>query len=216
MFTLHEFIEGPIETNCFVLRHQQSNTGVLIDAPYGSANRILAFLREAKITLRAILLTHGHWDHAGDAASLKEATNAMVVYHEHDAYLVREPMRFIFPPPTPVEGIEADILASAHHALTLDLFHFDVYHVPGHTPGHIAFYHKATGSLFSGDVLFRGSIGRTDFDYGSYEALMESITVTLAALPSDTVVYSGHGPSTTLGAEFASNPFIREYLETQS
>jgi hydroxyacylglutathione hydrolase len=155
-----------------------------------------------------ILITHGHFDHIGAAADLHEATGAPIVVHAREVDLLQADggaARFGFkirsvPPP--------DRLVQHGEVIGLGALSFEVRDVPGHTVGHVAYLEHRERAAFVGDVLFAGSIGRTDLPGGSYETLIASITDQLLALPDDFVVYSGHGPPTTIGAERATNPFL--------
>ena len=155
----------------------------------------------------AILVTHGHWDHLLGVADLAEGTGAPVHMAEGERMLLEEPGDFT-PPGVVLRPYVPDLLLTGGETLTLAGIDFEVLAVPGHSPAHLAYH--ADGCLFSGDVLFAGSVGRTDFPGSDWETLVASIRRLVDALPPDTVVYPGHGPTTTLGAEFARNPFLAE------
>jgi glyoxylase-like metal-dependent hydrolase (beta-lactamase superfamily II) len=199
---------GPVQTNCYIVADAETKDAVVID-PGWSAPQILAALDERAWQLRAVLLTHAHFDHIGGVADLLEARSAPLALHPLDLPLLRVnggATAFglhIRPCPAP------DVLLQAGQRLDYGSLHFEVLFVPGHTPGHVAFHH-ADGVVFSGDVLFKDGIGRTDFPGSSYEALMRSIRDVLFALPDATTVCSGHGPTTTIGEEKKYNPFVAE------
>jgi glyoxylase-like metal-dependent hydrolase (beta-lactamase superfamily II) len=157
-----------------------------------------------------VLLTHAHFDHIGAVADLVEATGAPLAVHPGELPLLRArggAAAFgldLRPVPAP------DVLLEPGRPLSAGSLAFDVLFVPGHTPGHVAFYHAAGQAVFSGDVLFQQSIGRTDLPGGDYDRLMRSLRDVMLRLPDETVVYSGHGPATTIGAEKLENPFLQE------
>lgn len=194
---------GPLRENTYLVEGPEGS--VLID-PGDEAERILALLRTTGLTPKAILLTHAHFDHVGAVAPLVEALDLPVYLHPLDLPLYRhaaEAARLwglsIPPPPLPVKPLSEGMA----------LFGFQVFHLPGHSPGHVAFFHPDnTLRVFSGDLLFRGSIGRFDLPGASREALFRSLK-RLLGLPPETEVYPGHGPVTTLGLEAQANPFLR-------
>jgi glyoxylase-like metal-dependent hydrolase (beta-lactamase superfamily II) len=153
-----------------------------------------------------ILITHSHWDHLGGVATYAARTGAKVYMPRMEALVLARPDDWF--PEIALQPYEADVLLDGGETLELAEITFETLNVPGHSPGHLAYY--ADGALFSGDVLFAGSVGRTDIPYGDWSALVESIRVLIERFPPETVVYSGHGPETTLGAELARNPFLDE------
>lgn len=200
---------GPLQTNCFLAADEASKTAVLID-PGWDAPRLLNLLAERQWRLERILLTHAHFDHIGAVADLKDATQAPVALHPLDLPLLRvnggAAAFGLHMRPCP----EPDVLLEAGQKFDSGPLRFEVLFVPGHTPGHVAFYLAQAGAVFSGDVLFKEGIGRTDFPGSSYEGLMHSIRQVLFALPDDTTVCPGHGPTTTIGDERRSNPFLAD------
>ena len=154
----------------------------------------------------AILITHSHWDHLGGVADLAERTGAKVYMPRQEAPVLANPADWY--PEVPLRPYEADVLLDGGETLELAGISFETLNVPGHSPGHVAYY--ADGALFSGDVLFAGSVGRTDLPFSDWDTLVESIRALMERFPPETVVYSGHGPETTLGAELARNPFLAE------
>ena len=156
---------------------------------------------------RAILITHGHWDHLGGVADLAEGTGAPVYMAEDERTLLEDVNSFV-PPGVHLRPYTPDVLLQGDETLELAGITFETLRVPGHSPAHLAYY--ADGCLFSGDLLFAGSVGRTDLPGADWDTLVESIRMLADRFPPETVVYSGHGPETTLGAELARNPFLAE------
>lgn len=197
---------GPVQTNCYIAADTATQEAVVID-PGWSAAQIMGALDERQWQLRAVLLTHAHFDHIGGVADLLEARPVPLALHPLDLPLLRANGGaagfglHIRPCPTP------DVTLEAGQTLTYGALQFEVLFVPGHTPGHVAFYH-AGGAVFSGDVLFQDGIGRTDFPGSDYATLMRSINEVLLKLPDETTVCSGHGPVTTIGVERQHNPFL--------
>ena len=198
---------GPIGTNCYLVRRDAAAAEAVVVDPGADSEEIVRELDRTGASCAAILLTHSHYDHFGALADLAEATAAPVWLPQGELDVFRHPERY-FPGVSlrAFEG-EATLLAGGE---TVDAagISFQVRHVPGHSPGHVSYY--AEGVLFSGDVLFSGSVGRTDLPFGDWETLLESIRSLADAYPPDTIVLSGHGPATTLGDELARNPFLAE------
>jgi len=203
---------GPAQTNCYLVGADSAREGtareaVVID-PAWDADAILGAAQSAELTITAILLTHGHFDHIGAVADLKEALHMPLMAHTHEIDLLAaqggaELFGFrIRAVPQP------DRLVAHGETIELGALKFEVRHVPGHTLGHVAFVEHQQRSAFVGDVLFAGSIGRTDLPGGDYDILIASITDQLLTLPDDFIVYPGHGPPTTIGMERRTNPFL--------
>ena len=196
---------GPIGTNGYVVRAERgAHEAVVIDPGWDAAALRLELAR-AGAKSAGILLTHTHWDHIGGVADLAEGTGAPVYVSADAVGGLESPLG---PPGVPIRGY-----GSARHVAdgeTLDVagISFEVLSVPGHAPGHLAYY--ADGCLFSGDVLFAGGVGRVDVPGGDWDELLDSIQMLAARYAADTVVYPGHGPPTTLGDELARNPFLAE------
>jgi hydroxyacylglutathione hydrolase len=198
---------GPIGTNCYLVRSDRGATEAVVVDPSGEPATIGLRLAEVGAHCVAILITHGHWDHLVGVADLAEGTGAPVHMAEEERILLENPAAYA-PPSVLIRPHTAEVFLHGGESLDLAGLTFEVTSVPGHSPAHIAYY--ADGALFSGDVLFAGSVGRTDLPGADWETLLESIGTLVDAYPPETVVYPGHGPATTLGAELAGNPFLGE------
>lgn len=198
---------GPLATNCYVVRLDHASSEALIIDPSGTAEEICAALAVVGARCVAILVTHGHFDHITALADLAEQTRAPVHAPAAERALLEHPERFT-PPGINVRPCVPEVLLEGGERLVVAGIELDVLSVPGHSPGHVAY--STGGNVFSGDVLFAGSVGRTDFPGGDWPTLIASIGSLLAELPPETVLHPGHGPSTTLGAELATNPFLAE------
>jgi len=196
---------GPIGTNCYVVRASRAAGEAVVIDPGGDAPQLQLELDRLGTGCAAILITHGHWDHLGGVAELAEGTGAPVFMAEDERALL-ENLPDLVPPGVPARAYTADTLLKGDETLELAGITFETLRVPGHSPGHLAFY--ADGCLFSGDVLFAGSVGRTDIPGADPDTLVESLRMLTERFPPETVIYSGHGPPTTLGAELDSNPFL--------
>jgi hydroxyacylglutathione hydrolase len=202
-----QFELGPIGTNCYVVRADGSADEAVVVDPGGNAVELRLELARQGARCAAILITHAHWDHLGGVADLAEGTGAPVYMAEAER-IGLERIRDFAPPEVPLRPYSPDVLLSGDETLELAGITFETLLVPGHSPAHLAYY--ADGSLFSGDVLFAGSVGRTDLPGADWETLVASIRLLVDRFPAETVVYSGHGPPTTIGAELARNPFLAE------
>jgi hydroxyacylglutathione hydrolase len=196
---------GPIGTNCYVVRASQTADEAVVVDPGGDVADLRLELARLGARCVAILITHGHWDHLGGVAGLAEGTGA-AVYMAEDERALLENLPDLVPPGTPARSYTADRFLAGDETLELAGITFETLRVPGHSPGHLAFH--AEDSLFSGDVLFAGSVGRTDLPGADHDTLVESLRMLTERFPPETAVYSGHGPPTTLGAELARNPFL--------
>jgi len=198
---------GPIGTNCYVVRaHDRAHEAVVVD-PGADAPRILEELAALESTCAAILITHGHWDHLGGVAELAQATGAPV-YMADDERLLLEDVNSFTPPGVELQPYSPDVALQGDEVLELAGMTFETLRVPGHSPAHLAYHTE--GAVFSGDLLFAGSVGRTDLPGADWDTLVESIRTLADRYPRDTIVYSGHGPETTIGAELDRNPFLAE------
>jgi hydroxyacylglutathione hydrolase len=198
---------GPIGTNCYVLRARPDAAEAVVVDPGGDAARIQRELAEMGSRCTAILITHGHWDHLGGVADLAESTGAPVHMAEEERVLL-EDLNSFTPPGVQLRPYVPQVVLQGDETLELAGISFQTLRIPGHSPAHLAYY--AAGSLFSGDLVFAGSVGRTDLPGADWDTLVESIRMLADRFPPDTVVYSGHGPETTLGEELARNPFLAE------
>jgi glyoxylase-like metal-dependent hydrolase (beta-lactamase superfamily II) len=197
------------QQNCSLVWDDQSMEGVLID-PGGDVDRLLAEAQRHGVALRAIWLTHAHIDHAGGVATLVERTGLPVVGpHPEDQFLIdgleAQARAYGFPPAGPFVPTrwlhDGDTVTLGEHT-------FAVRHCPGHTPGHVVFHHPESKRAFVGDVLFAGSVGRTDFPRSDPQALVDSIVTKLWPMGDDTVFVPGHGPESSFGRERRSNPYV--------
>ncbi|MBI0165880.1 MULTISPECIES: MBL fold metallo-hydrolase [Snodgrassella] len=200
----------PFQQNAALLWDDVSREAVLTDVG-GEAERLLSAVSQHQLKLQAIWLTHGHLDHASGVADLTEQQSVPVLGpHQSDDYWLQAlpeiTANYGFPvskPLTPTRWLEdGDELSVGEHK-------FIVYHIPGHTPGHVVFYSQENNLLIAGDVLFRESIGRTDFPGGNHADLIHGIQSKLLTLPDSTRVLPGHGPMTTIGHEKLHNPYLR-------
>jgi glyoxylase-like metal-dependent hydrolase (beta-lactamase superfamily II) len=198
---------GPIGTNCYIVRAERGAAEAVVIDPGGDAARLRLELAGMGASCTAILITHGHWDHLGAVADLAEGTETPVYMAEDERLLLEDVNNFV-PANIRLRAYSPDVLLKGDESLELAGMSFETLRVPGHSPGHLAYY--TDGALFSGDVVFAGSVGRTDLPGADWDTLVESIRMLADRYPPDTVVYPGHGPKTTLGAEVARNPFLGE------
>jgi hydroxyacylglutathione hydrolase len=204
------FTVGPVQENCYLFRRDGSDRALIVD-PGDEADRLLAAIDELGVTVEGILLTHTHFDHVGAVAPVAEATGAEVWVPEIEKPVLADIMSFVpWPGFGPYESYDAEHTLTGGEKLELADFDIDVIFTPGHSPGHVTFSIPDEQAVFSGDVLFQGSVGRTDLPGGDWPTLLESIRSLVDSLPEDTTVHPGHMGLTTLGAERASNPFLAE------
>jgi glyoxylase-like metal-dependent hydrolase (beta-lactamase superfamily II) len=198
---------GPIGTNCYVVRASHGAPEAVVVDPGGNAAELRLELARFGARCAAILITHGHWDHLGGVADLAEGTGACVHMAEDERMLLENISAFA-PAGVPLRPYTPDVLLQGDETLELAGLTFETLRVPGHSPAHLAYH--CDGVLFSGDVVFAGSVGRTDLPGADWDTLVGSIRALADRFPAETVVYSGHGPPTTLGAELTRNPFLAE------
>ena len=206
---IHAFPAGPIETNAYLLTDAKRGEALLIDAPFGVWDEIEPTLQMTGCRLVALLVTHGHWDHIGEAARI-QALGVPLHAHAADRLLIEAPhvqSLFMIPGLT-VEPAVIDVPLVDGQRLDIMGERIEVRHVPGHCPGNVLFYFASLGCAFVGDSLFNGGIGRTDLPLGSFKQLEESIRARIYTLPAKTVIHPGHGPQTTVGAEMSGNPYV--------
>jgi glyoxylase-like metal-dependent hydrolase (beta-lactamase superfamily II) len=198
---------GPIAENCFVCRGEGAPKALVVD-PGEEPERILTEIEQTGAEVEAILITHCHFDHVGAVTPLVEATGAPVYCPEIEVPLLADIMSFTIPGFGPYEGYEADETVKGGETLELAGLTLDVLFTPGHSPGHVTYSVRGEDAIFSGDVLFQGSVGRVDLPGGDGPTLMRSIQSLLDSHSAETTVYPGHMGVTSLGAEQATNPFL--------
>jgi hydroxyacylglutathione hydrolase len=198
---------GPLQTNCYVVRAERGAAEAVVVDPGGDATTLRLELARTGAACAGILITHGHFDHLGGVADLAEGTGVDVWMPEGERELLER-----FPEFAPLgaagRAYVPDHLVSGGETIELAGIAFDCVAVPGHSPAHVAYH--AEGELFSGDLLFAGSVGRVDLPGADWETLLDSVRTLLERFPPETVVRPGHGPETTLGEELARNPFLAE------
>jgi hydroxyacylglutathione hydrolase len=198
---------GPIMANCFILGCESTKEAVVID-PGDDADRILMTLAKSELKVKYLINTHGHFDHVGANKRMKDVTGALLAIHPDDEPMFKELSRSAMMFGLSAENSpSADIFLKDGDEISFGTIRLKVIHTPGHTKGGISLYTK--GHLFAGDTLFAGSIGRTDLGGGDYDTLISSIKEKLLVLEPETIVYTGHGPETTIGNEKRMNPFLR-------
>jgi glyoxylase-like metal-dependent hydrolase (beta-lactamase superfamily II) len=202
------FTVGPVQENCFLFRQDGAKEGLIVD-PGEEAPKLLGAIEELGIELQAILLTHTHFDHVGAVAPVAKATGAPVYCPKLEVPVLQDIMSFVpWPGFGPFESWDPEETVEGGERLQLAGFDIDVIFTPGHSPGHVTY--GVEDALFSGDVLFEGSVGRTDLPGGDWSILSRSIESLLERYPDEQRVFPGHMGLTTLGRERATNPFLRE------
>ncbi len=199
---------GLLEVNCYILGDEETKEAVVID-PGGDEDEILEVLKYNKFNLKLIIDTHGHFDHVDANQPLKAATGAKIAIHEADAGMLDKPSaEAMFFTGNRLRTSQADILLKENDILTFGQYRLKVLHTPGHTPGGISLVLEDHPYVYVGDLLFAGSIGRTDFPGGSYDALITAVRTKIFPLGDNYSVYPGHGPVTTVAQERQYNPFF--------
>jgi glyoxylase-like metal-dependent hydrolase (beta-lactamase superfamily II) len=207
---VRSFTVGIAAENTYLLRAEGAEDALIVD-PGDDAPRILRAVEELGVNVEAILITHTHFDHIGAVAPVAEALGAPVYCPEIEVPVLADINAFVpYPGVGPFESYDADQTVSGGERLQLAGFGIDVVFTPGHSPGHVSYSFPDEQALFSGDVLFQGSVGRTDLPGGDWGTLLESIRGLVEGLPAETTVYPGHMGITTLGQERATNPFLQE------
>src|SRR3954451_22388887 len=204
------FTVGMVQENCYLFRRDGSRDALIVD-PGDEAPRLLEAVEQLGVELRGILLTHTHFDHVGAVAPVAEATGAEVWVPKIEKPVLADIMSYVpWPGFGPFESWDAEHTLEGGEKLELAGFEIDVLFTPGHSPGHVTFSIPDERAVFSGDVLFEGSVGRVDLPGGDWGTLLGSIGTLVESLPEDTAVYPGHMGITSLGAERRTNPFLAE------
>ena len=203
---VHQMSVGPLQVNCYVIHDKQSKEAIVID-PGGDGDRIIKYVLDQELKIIKVINTHGHFDHIGANKHIIDHTGAELLIHADDLQLLKNARAH-----AEIYGLsvvaspEPDRLLDQGDCFQLGELLCQVFHVPGHSPGGICLL--CEGHLFVGDVLFSGSIGRTDLPGGDFESLLRGVREQLFALPDETIVHPGHGPDTTIGRERKINPFV--------
>jgi hydroxyacylglutathione hydrolase len=200
MLTVLAVPGAPLETNCYLVADVNAGKAMIVDAPWQVAEEMLVLAEEYSVQVDEIVCTHGHWDHSMGAAALSEAFGAPVAVHPLDADQLEHPSTAPFNLPLPLTPVTPGRLLEEGDNVTVGAYVFTVLHTPGHTPGGICLYNAEEHLLFSGDVLFAGTYGRTDFPGGDMAQMVHSL-LRLRGLPIETRVFPGHGPETAIGSE---------------
>jgi hydroxyacylglutathione hydrolase len=204
------FTVGMVEENCFLARRDESDRAIIVD-PGDEPEKLLGAIEALGMQLDAILLTHTHFDHVGAVAPVAKATGAPVYCPQLEVPVLQDIMAFVpWPGFGPFESWDPEETVEGGERLELAGFDIDVIFTPGHSPGHVTYSIADEQALFSGDVLFEGSVGRVDLPGGDWSTLAASIQGLLDSFPDETTVYPGHMGLTTLGRERATNPFLAE------
>lgn len=204
---LQLLVVGELATNCYLLGCPRTHRGLVID-PGGDARVIIAQIQQLNLNIEKVILTHGHIDHWAAAGHVAEATGASVAIHAADAFMLSNPAASLATYVKPGASLRPDILLHDGDTVAAGTLEFQIMHTPGHTPGGVCLY--TPGTVFTGDTLFEGSIGRHDLPGGDLRRLIASITEKLLVLPDETRVYPGHGPQTTIAGERCLNPYLTE------
>jgi hydroxyacylglutathione hydrolase len=203
---IETLVVGELGTNCYILGEERTKEGVIID-PGGDLNLIEKTLKRLNLEIKYIVLTHGHTDHIAVLSELKKMTQAQILIHQEDAEMLSEPEKnlsafsFNF-----ISAPKADRLLKDKDKIKVGKMELEVLHTPGHTQGSISLF--VDKIIFTGDLIFFGSVGRTDLPGGSYKELLRSIQEKVLDKEDDTIIYPGHGPATTVGEERRNNPFL--------
>jgi glyoxylase-like metal-dependent hydrolase (beta-lactamase superfamily II) len=219
LLEIHGLSLGPIGTNCYLVNEAGSTRAFVVD-PGDQADVIQDVAADNGVEIEAILVTHCHWDHIGAVADLAEATGAPVWMSTTEAPVLQDPTQFPMGGPNPIAPANVDHTLDGGERIEVAGIAIDVLDTPGHSPGHLTFLvdgvrgasgdsYESPPVAFVGDVIFQGSVGRTDLPFADTDTLMSTLDMLVARLDAETVLLSGHGPVTTMRAELASNPFLR-------
>jgi len=203
---------GPLQTNAYILSN--SDKEAVIFDPGGDGRQLISILERQQLKPQAILLTHAHFDHIGAVDDIRDKWSIPVYVHEKEREWLGNPNlngSSLFITGNGIVAKDADYHIKKEGQFEVGTFTFSIFHTPGHSPGSISYYVKDLEVIFSGDALFAGSIGRTDLPGGNHDQLLASIHNKLLTLPEETIVLSGHGPETTIGAEMDHNPFLHGF-----
>ena len=205
---IETFEAGPVATNGYLVADEQGGKALVIDAPQGVAPLMVEQARRWKTPIVILINTHAHWDHFLDNADLVRLTGAKFGIHRESAPLLTIPQARYFGLDVEIEPTKPDFFLEEGEPLDVGDLRFEILHCPGHCPGSVVLFERTQRAAFVGDVLFAGSVGRTDLPGGSHETLMRSIREKLLPLGDDVRVLAGHGPVTTVGEERRTNPFL--------
>ena len=202
-------VVGQLGVNCFILGCEETKEGIVVD-PGADADRVMAAVKKSGLTIKYVINTHGHFDHVGGNRRLLEATGAKLLIHEADVYFLSRAAEVAAAYGLTTENSpKPDGLLEDGMVVTFGSHQLKVLHTPGHTPGGCCLYLERERKVITGDTLFADGVGRTDFPGSSHESLIEGIRNKLFTLPEPTLVYPGHGPSSTIGHEKLNNPYVR-------
>jgi hydroxyacylglutathione hydrolase len=201
---------GPLQCNCSIVGDEESREAIIID-PGDDVDQVMDVVRKHNLTVKQIAVTHAHIDHVGGAMKLKALTGAPVLLNQNDAMLLKMlPAQALWIGVRPPGTVTIDDPLRDGDTLRVGAREATVIHTPGHTQGSVCLYFAAEKTLIAGDTLFAGSIGRTDLPGGSYRQILTSLHDRVLALPDETLVFPGHGQTTTIGKERQSNPFLKK------
>jgi glyoxylase-like metal-dependent hydrolase (beta-lactamase superfamily II) len=205
---IEAFESGPVATNGYLVGDRRGGESVAIDAPQGVAVAMVEQAREWNSPIHFLINTHGHWDHIWDNAELIRLTGARFGIHRESAPLLTVQQTRMFGLDAEIEQVTPNFFLEEGRPCVVGELRFEIFHCPGHCPGSIVLYEPRERVAFVGDVLFAGSVGRTDLPGGDTETLLSSIAGKLLSLGDDVRVFPGHGPPTTIGQERRRNPFL--------